>query len=75
MYLPVPVYGIVCYYVLWCGGLPLIEHMYTCVYMYLSNLLRPEHMGHAFSKGGVCDTYENSGNSGVISGISVMSRN
>ena len=31
--------------------------------------------GHAFSKGAVCDTYENSGNSGENSGIVVISGN
>ena len=42
-----------------------IEPLYTCVYMYVFKLDGLSAWGHAFSKGGVCDTYENSENSGI----------
>ena len=68
MYLPVPVYGNKCYYVPWCGGWP---HGWAHVYMSMIILCRPECMGTCFFKGGVCDTYGNSGEFQLFLVISV----
>ena len=50
----------------------MVKPLYTCVYMYVFKLEWPECMGTCFFKGGVCDTYNNSGNSGENSGILVI---